>query len=69
MPNSLYFSSIEDTCCFLKAVKMRSFLLLCKQHILIARFSESELFLALDEYGATVVQTPEISQLISLLRF
>ncbi|WP_162944983.1 hypothetical protein [Flavisolibacter nicotianae] len=66
IPRSLYFSSIEETCRFLKAAKLPDFLLLCKQRILIARFSESELCLARDEYGAAPVQTPETSHLIHL---
>ena len=66
VPNSLSFSSIEQTCCFLASVQLHPFLLLCKQNILIARFSESELFLAQDAYGAALVQTPETTHLIAL---
>lgn len=63
-PNSLSFSSIEQTCCFLAAVQLHPFLLLCKQNILIARFSDSELFLAQEAYGAALVQTTETTHLI-----
>ena len=60
----LQFTSVNDVCLFIKAVTLRKFLLLGKQTILIARLSDEQLSLALQTYGASLVEKPEIHEII-----
>jgi hypothetical protein len=50
----------------MKKVDLQNYLLLGKQTILIARFSDDEFNLAGKEYGAQVRETPETAYLIQL---
>lgn len=50
----------------MKEVDLQNFLLLGKKAILIARFSETEFYLARKNYGAQVVETPETAHLAQL---
>ena len=50
----------------MRNVNLQNYLLLGKQTILIARFSEEEVRLAKNQYGAQVKETPETQHLLQL---
>jgi hypothetical protein len=62
----LAFTSVNDLCLFLQESGLGSFLLLGKQNILIARFSDECYTLAAKKFKAVTVDTPEVWHLLRI---
>lgn len=60
----LHFLNSHDIAAFMRAVNLQNYLLLGKQTILIARYTDEEIELAMRSYGAEIQETPDVLQLI-----
>ena len=63
---SLQFDSVADISRFLKAAGLKRFLLLGKKSVLVARFSETAMRVAKENFQAEVVDNPEFRHLAKI---